>query len=363
MPEPLQHLRARLRAVGFGPALAFGGLAIVADELEHLPGDLRTLALQGRSGALMHERLQHMAGELVLVLVVLLALVAVARTRAELLARPARSLALLLGAASLGLLAMSAAEAAWARPGVLDRGLAALPWWPMLEAWAALLMWGVLWGWLFLQHLRQRDADQRLALMLGRRAALSRQMLEAQLGRARAQMDPATIVQVLRAARERAEACPAAASGAAAAIPLIDHLAGYLRLLLQRVRASAPTLASDVELLRALVALHRAHRRPSIELVIDASVVARADRPAGAAFLVARQLLDGALLDAAGSHLRLSLTASDAALRIEAAWSAVAQGGGAPSIAATLQQLQPGLRFEDKHHDTGRRWIAHVPLP
>ncbi len=368
MREGLARGAGRLRNALL-PGLAFGLVAIVADELERLPGDIGIwLAHDAAAPALLHDRLMRAACGLALVLAQLLTLAALARTRTTLLERPARFIGVLVASGTAGLLAWSAAAGTWPRSleaivGAIATGLPR----PALRAWSTMAMWTVLWGWLFFHHLRQRDDDRRLTLVLARRASLVRQGLEARLSAARSQVEPAMVAQVLRRVQalaaqggEERPSSPPVCAPVEGAVHLVDRLSDYLRQLLQRARRATPELGSDLALLRSWSELQASQQGHGLELSIDPAIQAQATRPAQGCFLVARTLLAAALAQGAAA-LRLSVAMDGDRLVIDGTFGPALQWEPR-AIEAAVSRLQPGVQVH--HHITasGRRVVAHVPF-
>lgn len=100
----------------------------------------------------------------------------------------------------------------------------------LLTSWLDAMLWFGLVGWLYLLALRRAELRATLSGLLGRRAALGRQLAHARLGTARAQIDPAEVARVLVEVRTAYRADPAAASAT------LDELIGRLRRAMSRVR-------------------------------------------------------------------------------------------------------------------------------
>ena len=103
----------------------------------------------------------------------------------------------------------------------------------LFETWLTAMLWCGLVGWLFLLSLQRAENRAILDGLLGRRAALGRQLAQARLGTARAQFDPAEVARLLSEVHERYRDDPPAAS------VMLDGLIGQLRRSMQRVRRDA----------------------------------------------------------------------------------------------------------------------------
>lgn len=352
MLEPGSGLLRPTR-VGLLPVLAFVAVALLANELEHVPSYFmepafaRALDLADPSSAAVSRRL---AGEAAMAALMAAFVLAFTRRSAELIARPGRFLALLLAGATFGFAVVRAAATAMALPEARVR------WQMVARDEVALLVWCTLFGWLFFLYLRRQADRSRLALTLMRRALLMRQLAQSRLGAARAQIEPEMIAAVLRtvklhAATNRRVLEPA--RGAIDPVALIDHLANYLRLLLDRVRHGAPTLLSDLALVRSLVALREAETGIALELHVESHVVAFGERSAMATFLVVRAMLDAAV-QCAPRAVRLALSAQEDRLRVQVLFAGADMAAGVRAQLATrLAQLQPNAAASHHHVESG----------
>ncbi len=100
----------------------------------------------------------------------------------------------------------------------------------LLTFWLDAMLWFSLVGWLYLLALQRAELRATLSGLLGRRAALGRQLAHARLGTARAQIDPAEVARVLVEVRAAYLTDPGAASAK------LDDLIGRLRRAMSRVR-------------------------------------------------------------------------------------------------------------------------------
>ncbi len=100
----------------------------------------------------------------------------------------------------------------------------------LLTFWLDAMLWFGLVGWLYLLALQRAELRATLSGLLGRRAALGRQLAHARLGTARAQVDPAEVARVLVEVRTAYRSDPAAAAAT------LDDLIGRLRRAMSRVR-------------------------------------------------------------------------------------------------------------------------------
>lgn len=104
----------------------------------------------------------------------------------------------------------------------------------LLTFWLDAMLWFGLIGWLYLLAMQRAELRATLSGLLGRRAALGRQLAHARLGTVRAQVDPAEVARVL------VEVRTVYRTDAAAASAILDELIGRLRRAMSRVRHGAP---------------------------------------------------------------------------------------------------------------------------
>ena len=100
----------------------------------------------------------------------------------------------------------------------------------LLTSWLDAMLWFGLLGWLYLLALQRAEWRVTLSGLLGRRAALGRQLAHTRLGTVRAQVDPAEVARVLVEVRTAYRADPSAAAAK------LDELIGRLRRAMSRVR-------------------------------------------------------------------------------------------------------------------------------
>jgi len=327
------------------PALLCAAAALLASELEHVPlyfldpafthaFDIADPTLRGT--------LWRLAGETLIALLALAFVHVAARRRPALAARPVRLIATIQAGASLGFVLVQA-TGRFVAPAFAETHLRLLA-----RDWSALMAWCLLFGWIFFLDLRRRDDRTRLAWMRMRRVPLTRQLAQSRLGAARAQIEPGMVAGVLRTVRRHV-----ARDGGLDPVALIDHLALYLRLLLDRVRHGAPTLRSDLALVRSLVALRRVETGLALEVQVDAGVAAVEACPAMATFLVVRAMLD-ASAQCAPARIRLALQVHGTALRVQVRHDGSGMDAGVRArLAATVAGLQSGAALPDPHVESG----------
>ncbi len=265
--------------------LLFLALAILCADVEKIPEYLAKANAQGSGAFLWHWVSKTLLSNVILAVITLLVLRISAPSGSSMTRKPLRFFVCLAIGTALGLLV------AWQVGVALDY----LPsffspdmdWMKLYSGWADSLLWGGLFGWMYFLNLRRKEDQARFGVLLGRRALLARQLAQSQIIAARAQVDPAMVVRILREVHTRY------ADNATAASTLMDHMIDYLRLALHRVREPRPMLARELPLLRAYLNLRAAETGRQIHLHAGQFL---ADRPAGAIFLVAREMVDNTML-------------------------------------------------------------------
>jgi len=314
MPMPHTHQSAwefstqRLRRLrtGLAPAVVFGTLAILGRNLESLPDDVAMAHRIGLVAFFVHWLVNNFIEACVIAAVLLLSLRISVPSGTDMTRRPARFFGVLALAGTM------AAFAAWeigaqlgAMPGLLAPDMA---WERFYEGWVATLLWGGLFGWMYVLYLQRREDQLRLTMALGQRSLLARLLAQSQLATARAQIEPEMVVRVLRVVHQRYDTAPETAAA------LMDHLIDYLRLVLNRVREQRPLLVNDLGLIRSYLALHEAetgHRIPFETAAVEGSL------PAESTFVVVRTLIRAAnALPGAQTTLRLATHAHHIAIDI-----------------------------------------------
>ncbi len=221
---------------------AFAAIGAIIGELRELPLWLERAALHDGQW-LMIKLVREMSSVYLAALVMMLALRLATDNGSDLIRRPRRFLLLLLLGSSLATALAWTVYASWhdgpgASPFPLDGS-------KVFDFWLQVLLWGGLIGWLYLLNL-QRATDQLiLASLQGRRALLSRQLAQARLGRARADIDPAMVARMLSVVHARYPGAP----GEAAA--LLDQLISYLRLAMNRRQGDPAAPDDELAALRA----------------------------------------------------------------------------------------------------------------
>lgn len=241
-PSLLDRLRQRLLAQ-FRLAFAFAAVGGLAASLVQIPDWVASGQGIGAS-ALAVEIARDLAAAFVAAMVLLSALRLSTDNGVDLLRRPRRFIALLTAGATLGTLIAFLAHACFKGEAPLPMRVPADR---LLYVWLQVMLWGGLVGWLYLLSLQRVSDQTTLALLLGRRALLERQLSSARLAVARGRVDPAMVARVLAAVHERHALAPEQAAA------LLDELIRYLRLAMNRgqsdgVAASAALIAIRTQL-------------------------------------------------------------------------------------------------------------------
>lgn len=198
-----------------------GAVNAVLSRLYNAPAFLAEYGM----AALLRELAAQLAIYFVLGFALMLALRGAARRPALLLQRPVRFV-LVLAAAGAALSRLD-----WIVEHAIEHGTVALSGQSMggfLETWLTIVLWGGLFGWLYLLYLQRLEDRQRLDGMLASRAMLTRQVAQTALHAARARIDPVAVAADLRAVQAGYASDPA--QGAA----MLDQLIGRLRQALRR---------------------------------------------------------------------------------------------------------------------------------
>ena len=214
----------------------------------------------------------------------------------------------------------------------------------VFEFWKKAFLWGGLIVWLYLLSMERSETRAALAGLLGRRSLLARQLANARLGHARAQIDPSMVARVLDQVHAR-YLTDAAGAGA-----LLDHLISYLRLAMNRVKTDRPGMLTEMALIRSLIALRGAEQGITIALHERGTA---GDAPPGPLFLVVAALLD-ALLATTVAAIQLDIVhagaGSTVVLRTQGPLQErSANGAGLAALTGVISRLLPagagGLQY------------------
>lgn len=290
--------RSRLQRLQSGAAagVVLLALAILCSDIENIPQHLKHAGEIGADAFLWHWLSKTLLSSFIVAAIALLVLRISAPNGRGMTDKPGRFFASLAVGTALGM------AASWQVGFFLGRVpslfAADMDWETLYSGWMNALLWGGLFGWMYFLYLRRGEDQARFGMLLGRRALLARQVAQSQIVAARAQVDPAMVVRILREIHTRY------GHNVQSASMLMDHMIDYLRLALNRVRESQPTLARELQLLHAYIALRTAEAGQAIRLSSEPSAVAG---PTGPVFLIAREMIDHAM-QATHCALELQIT-------------------------------------------------------
>lgn len=158
----------------------------------------------------------------------------------ELARRPGRYLLVLALASAI------ATAAIWA----IDWSLAVKHTFPLpnrlMDNWLTVMLFGGAFGWAAVLNVKRSEEQAALTQLLMRRSLLARQVAQAKLFAARAQIDPDMVARELSRVRDL---YPADAEGAGA---LLDQLIDHLRLAMNRMGTQRAAGAGEVDILHHL---------------------------------------------------------------------------------------------------------------
>jgi hypothetical protein len=332
----MSQLYARLRSRPL-QTLAFALLGAVVATLAEVPEWLIDIEQDGLEVWLARMS-RDIFGTAVAALVVMLAMRVSTDKGADMVRRPLKFLTfLMIGTVSASFLAWLAITSV---KGARFDSVFDVPLIDFAEAWIQAVIWGGLFGWLYLLTLQHAEDQQHLAVLLSRRSMLARQLAKARLGTARAQIDPAMVAKVLTVVHARYRDDPPAAG------TLLDHLISYLRLAMNRVRVDRPTLATEMTLIRAFIALREAEHGVSVTFAMhhqDQFNEHAGARTGGPLFLLARALVDDAI-HAGAASMQLSIDCAGGQVSLRLAMSNNANG---PACHAAMTQSLAALNSPD----------------
>jgi hypothetical protein len=273
--------------------------------------------------------------------ILILALAIVMDSGADLAQRPPRFLLALAASATLGTLAIWAVDLSVP----VARQISTLQ--LMTSWWLTIMVFGGVFGWAGVLHIRRIEDQARLTALLAQRSVLALRVAHSNLMAARAKIDPEMVARILKDVRERYR------HDAGAASVLLDHLIAYLRLAMNRERETKPTWTSEIALLRAYVALRETEA--DIRIGMSASVGSQnLDRNSHVMpiFPAAKIMLDAAMAEMSeGIALHVDVGAGRPMLALET---------GAHSLsAAAMDRIREELH-RLPHSGTG---LAILPQP
>lgn len=235
--------------------------------------------------------------------------------------------------------------------------------WPrpqrLMDTWLTITLFGAVFGWAGVLNIRRIEDQARLDTLLGRRSVLALQVAHSNLLMTRAKIDPDMVVRILKDVRVRYQ------SSAEDATALLDHMIGYLRLAMSREREKKFSLASELALVRAYVALREAEIGKNIGIHVNVQGGGvRNEARALPIFAIAKTLIEQALPEQPKKiGLLVDVLAGALAVGLDAGADALNE--------AALERIRQNLRalpngetgFDTLHHslDMGNhRYVVKV---
>jgi len=247
MPSLLDHLRRRM-LTQFRLAFTFAAVGGLAASLVQIP-DWVDIAQTVNTGKLVVEIARDLGAAFVAAMVLLFALRLSTDDGVDLLRRPGRFIVLLTAGATLGTVIAFMAHACFKGAAPLPLRVPADR---LLYVWLQVMLWGGLVGWLYLLSLQRLSDQTTLALLLGRRVLLERQLSSARLAVARGRVDPAMVARVLGVVHARHAQEPEHAAA------LLDELIRYLRLAMNRSQSDGAAANAALSAIRTQLEEHDA---------------------------------------------------------------------------------------------------------
>ncbi len=177
--------------------------------------------------------------------------------------------------------------------------------------------------------LRQRDhaVHEQAQRFERERGELERAALDARLRQLQAQVEPHFLFNTLANVRELVD------SGSAQATVVLDHLIGYLRTAVPRLRDPASSIGQELEQVRAYLALMEMRMPDRLRFTIDASPEARALRcpPLTLLTLVENAIRHGIDPDEDGGHIQVTVRREDGVCHIDVSDTGIGLGLGGAS--------------------------------
>jgi hypothetical protein len=264
-------------------------------------------------------------------LILVLALAIVMDSGGDLAQRPPLFLLALVVGATVGTLAIWTVDLWIHFPRQVSISQALLSWW------VTIMVFGGVFGWAGVLHIRRIEDQAKLASLLAQRSVLALRVAHSNLLAARAKIDPEMVARVLRTVRDRYR------SDADKASQLLDHLIAYLRLAMNRERESKPSWTGEISLLRAYVDLREAEA--GMQIGIGANVGSGSwERNAHVLpiFPIAKAMLDAAMAEISkGIALQVDVGIGRPALALETGASALSDAA-IEAVRAELRRLPHG---------------------
>lgn len=216
----------------------------------------------------------------------------------------------------------------------------------LMSWWLTILVYGGAFGYAAILNIQRVEDQTQLAAVLARRSLLARQVAQARLMQARANIEPDMVTRVLKVMRERYRTDPESAAS------LLDQLIGYLRMAMQRERGGKSELERELAQLRAYAVLREAESGLRIRLDLDATGADGTQTDTSSMATVPVFAAAKLVLDALGGMQAITL-------RLEAGTRIVLDTGTCALPAATLAQLR--TRLHALHCAAGALDILHRP--
>ena len=150
-------------------------------------------------------------------------------------------------------------------------------------------------GWLSCLYLQRAEDEAKFATLAIRRSMLGRDVAQSQLLAARSQINPVLVVRILNEIQALYE------SDANRASTLMDHLIGYLRLAMNRLRDKSPSFATESALIRSYFALREAESAVKVdfEMRFTGKGASQQDASPAPLFLVAQKMFEAGVCEGA----------------------------------------------------------------
>lgn len=231
----------------------------------------------------------------------------------------------------------------------------------LMQNWLTIMLFGGSFGWAAVLNIRRNEGQRALTQLLMRRSLLARQVAQARLFAARAQVDPEMVARVLSRVRNRYRAD---ADGAGV---LLDQLIDYLRLAMNRMGATRASLAGEVDMAQAYAMLRQVETGGRIDLQIRLAQDVQQDQPARTPLFLLIRFFLKEVPPAPSSVLILQVAITTSHLQL------TMESGHTPICAATLVRLHAGLHeiFSGRDevdilhhlHDTGvHRYVVQAAI-
>jgi len=133
----------------------------------------------------------------------------------------------------------------------------------LLNTWLTIMLFGCAFGWPAVLNVKRAAEQKVLTQLLMKRSLLARNVAQAKLFAARAQVDPEMVARVLTQVRHRY------ITDAVSAAELLDQLIAFLRLAMNRKGGQHVLLGSEIDMMRGYAALRQVETGTKINLHIS----------------------------------------------------------------------------------------------